>query len=448
MSSIHFIAIGGSVMHTLAIALHKKGDNITGSDDEIFEPSRSRLAAYNLLPESLGWFPEKITSKLDAVIVGMHARADNPELLKAQQLGLPIYSYPEFIYEIAKEKKRIVVAGSHGKTTTTAMILHALAFHQIPFDYVIGATPHGFETNVRLSDAPLIVIEGDEYTTSPTDLTPKFLHYHHHIAVITGIAWDHINVYPDFSTYLQQFSRLIQQTPKDGLLIYNQTDENVVNLLKEIKDVPQKPYCLHEHVVEKNITYLITPQNQKIRVNFFGAHNLQNVSAAKQVCMELNMQAEKFYEAIQLFQGTSKRLELLKTYGKTHLYRDFAHAPSKLTATIQAMKQQYPMQKLVAVFELHTYSSLNKSFLVYYANSMQDADTAIVYYNPKTLTLKRMEMISEEEIRRAFQRHDLLVFTDSTQLYNYLQNYSWGEDNLLMMSSGNFDNLDIQSIIK
>jgi len=448
MLNIHFIAIGGGVMHTLALALQQRGDTITGSDDEIFEPSRSRLMQTGLLPEQLGWFPEKITPDLHAVILGMHAKLDNPELLKAQALGLPIYSYPEFIYQIAQHKKRIVVAGSHGKTTTTAMIIHVLNYYHLDFDYVIGATPNGFTTNVHISEnAPFMIIEGDEYTTSPTDLTPKFLHYHHHIGIITGIAWDHINVYPDENTYIQQFEKFISQTPQGGVLIFNQDDKKLRQLV-ESKDyhIQFKPYQVHESSIENGTTYLVN-QNQKIPVQFFGEHNLSNVQAAKMACLAIGITETIFYEAISSFSGTSKRLELIHTYGKTHIYRDFAHAPSKLVATLKAVKQQFPTQKLVAVFELHTYSSLNKAFLAHYANTMSEADKAIVYYNPHTLTLKRLDAIAPDEIRTAFNQPDLQVFTESDALKNYLASYTWGEDNLLLMSSGNFDNLNFKEIM-
>ena len=197
--NVHLIAIGGSAMHNMAIAMHKKGFNVTGSDDEIFEPSKTRLAKLNLLPAKEGWDTNNIHKGIDAVILGMHARADNPELLKAQELGLKIYSYPEYIYEQTKDKTRIVIGGSHGKTSITAMILHVLNYHKVDCDYMVGAQLDGFDTMVKLTkEAKIAVIEGDEYLSSPIDRRPKFHLYKPNIAILSGIAWDHINVFPTF----------------------------------------------------------------------------------------------------------------------------------------------------------------------------------------------------------------------------------------------------------
>jgi UDP-N-acetylmuramate: L-alanyl-gamma-D-glutamyl-meso-diaminopimelate ligase len=460
---IHFIAIGGGVMHTLAIALKQKGDLVTGSDDEIFEPSLSRLKAEGLLPEKIGWFPEKITTDLDAVILGMHARLDNPELIKAKEIGLKIYSYPEYIYQNSLNKQRLVVAGSHGKTTTTSMILHVLSYHQRKFDYVIGATPIGFTSNVRLSDdAPLIVIEGDEYTTSPQDLTPKFLHYHHHIGIITGIGWDHINVYPDFNEYKALFEKFVALTPKSGILIHN-TDDKVLNKIiygeKNVKimgkyikpaQLPENvidiPYQAHKAKVKNSKTYLITPDDSLVPVAFFGEHNLLNVNAAFKALLRVGITEKMFYEAIQSFKGTAKRLELIGENAHTKIFRDFAHAPSKLEATIEAVKKQFTTTKLVACMELHTYSSLNKNFIAQYKGTMKKADVAIVYYNPHTVALKRLEMLSEEVIKTAFGDKNIIVFTDSAKLVDYLTAQSWHGKNLLLMSSGNYDNIDLKQL--
>ncbi|WP_448520017.1 UDP-N-acetylmuramate--L-alanine ligase [Rhodoflexus sp.] len=444
---VHFTAIGGSVMHNLAVALKLKGYRVSGSDDEIYEPSRSRLAAHGILPAEEGWFPEKITPDLDAVILGMHARKDNPELLRAQELGIRVYSYPEYVYEQSRHKERIVIAGSHGKTTTTAMIMHVLNFHGKKFDFMVGAMVPGFESTVRLSDdAPMIIIEGDEYLASPIDLTPKFLHYKHHIGLITGIAWDHINVYPVFDDYVRQFENFAVQTPKAGTLIYCEEDDlaTIVSTSNQMRnDVNLIPYSTHKHEVQDGKTLLNTRHHGKIPVAVFGKHNMQNLNGAKLVCNRLGINDKKFYEAIQSFKGAAKRLELLGQNGQTTVYRDFAHAPSKIEATIRAVKEQFPQRKLIACAELHTYSSLSKHFLPQYKHTMQAADEAIICYSPKALEIKRMEAIDEAEIQAAFEHPNLKVFTNGTDLSNYLFKQQWKHKNLLLMSSGTFDHTDL-----
>jgi UDP-N-acetylmuramate: L-alanyl-gamma-D-glutamyl-meso-diaminopimelate ligase len=446
---IHFISIGGSVMHHLAIALKAQGHQISGSDDEIYEPSFTRLKDNGLLPSSTGWNENNIASDLDAVIVGMHARKDNPELLKAQKLGIKVYSYPEYIYQHSQNKERIVIAGSHGKTTTTAMVMHVLQYHRYSFDYVIGATAEGFDTTVRLSaDAPIIVIEGDEYYSSPIDLTPKFLHYKHHIGLVSGIAWDHINVYPDMDDYVKQFERFAAQSPKAGTIIYCEEDYLATlacssNKMRE--DVLQIEYITHAHKIKNGITYLKTEFGE-IPLQVFGKHNMQNISGAKAVCSRLAISDEMFYEAIKTFKGASKRLELVAKNANTHIFRDFAHAPSKINATTEAVKEQFPHKELVICAELHTFSSLNKNFLPQYKNTVDKADLPIIYFNPKTLVNKRLEPISEQDILQSFAHPKLKVFTDSEALKEFLEQQDWQNKNLLLMSSGTFDGIDFKTL--
>ncbi|HYG40467.1 MAG TPA: Mur ligase family protein [Cytophagales bacterium] len=447
--TIHFIAIGGSAMHNLAIALKTKGHNVTGSDDEIFEPSKTRLASHNLLPEKDGWFPEKITKDIDALILGMHARKDNPELLKAQELGLKIYSYPEYIYEQNKDKQRIVIAGSHGKTTITSMILHVLKVNNKKFDYLVGAQIQGFDTMVKLShDAPIIVIEGDEYFSSPLDPKPKFLHYQHHIGLISGIAWDHVNVFPTFDDYARQFDLFADSTPKGGTLIFCENDDlATVICRKEREDVLPIGYQTHKNKIVDGQSYLIT-ENGEVPVKVFGDHNMKNINGAKSVCSRIGVSSEQFYNAIQSFEGASNRLELLGQHKETVIYKDFAHSPSKLKATAKAVKGQFPKRELVACMELHTFSSLNKNFLSQYENTFKSADEAIVYFNPKTIEHKKLAPITVDEVKQAFNDKKLIVFTDSGEFEQYLLKKNWKGKNLLLMSSGNFNGLNLKDLSK
>ena len=440
---IHFIAIGGAAMHNLAIALHKKGDIVTGSDDEIFNPSKGRLAKYGLLPENIGWNPNRIGSDLDAIILGMHARVDNPELLKAKELGLKIYSYPEFLYEHAKNKTRIVIGGSHGKTTITAMILHVLKQTEIETDYLVGAQLDGFEVMVRLSDtAKFMVFEGDEYLTSPLDLRPKFHLYRPHIALLSGIAWDHINVFPTFENYMDQFRIFINLIEKGGSLVYCQCEEVLNKLVNESKsNVHLKPYNLPDYHITEGKTYL-NIDSMQVPLEIFGEHNLLNLDGARHICNEINISDETFYNAIKSFKGASNRLELIAKDRFTTLYKDFAHSPSKLKATINAVKNQYPERDLVACMELHTFSSLNQEFLNEYCGSMDKADFAFVYFNPETLKHKNLPALSFDQIRKAFNHRNLKVYSDSEVLISYLLNHNWKNKNLILMSSGNFDGLD------
>lgn len=446
MNNYHFIAIGGAVMHNLALALVQKGYQVSGSDDEIYEPSRTRLEKAGILPEKLGWYPEKIHSNLDGIILGMHARIDNPELIRAQELGIPVFSFPEFIYNQSQNKKRVVIAGSHGKTSITSMILHVLKDQGVDFDYLVGAQIEGFELMVRLSDAPVIVIEGDEYLTSPIDRTPKFFHYHHDIALVSGIAWDHFNVFPDFEDYKAQFSKLMDKTPNNGKLIYCEVDSLVKSAAENSSTLGQKiPYKAHPAQILEGKTYLITSEG-KVEIGIFGDHNLQNLQGALYICESLGVSKEQFYQSIQSFKGAAKRQEILAKGETGILFRDFAHAPSKLKATVNAVKNQFPERKLIAVQELHTYSSLNKAFLPNYAHSMEEADVAIIYLNPHAVALKKLELMDETTLREGFKRKDLILFTESAALKDYLLSQDFSHTNLLLMSSGNYDNLELEPL--
>lgn len=443
---IHFIAIGGSAMHNLAISLKIKGYDVTGSDDEIFEPSKSRLVKYDILPENIGWDAERITSDIDAVILGMHARNDNPELIKAKQLGLKIYSYPEFIYEQSKNKKRIVIGGSHGKTSITSMILHVLKYYNIDCDYMVGAQLEGFDVMVKLTDKnPYIVIEGDEYLTSPIDSRPKFHVYRPDIGVISGIAWDHINVFPTFENYVEQFRIFAELIPQDGTFIYCQDDENCREIVKKIHHLNAIGYTLPEYLIENHI-YNLLINGEKIPLQIFGKHNLLNMQAARLTCNNIGVSDKDFYKAIQSFKGASKRLELIYENENCTIYKDFAHSPSKLKATIDAVKEKFPERKLVACIELHTFSSLTTNFLKEYAHAMDNADIAIVYFNPHTIAHKKLPPITHEIIYNAFENKDIKIYQDSKMLIDYLSSLEWKNKNLLMMSSGNFDGIDYNTL--
>ncbi|MEZ4800575.1 MAG: Mur ligase family protein [Flavobacteriales bacterium] len=440
---VHLIAIGGSAMHNLAIALHDKGVKVTGSDDEIFEPSKSRLAKRGILPEAIGWFPEKITSDLDAVILGMHARKDNPELLKAQELGLSIFSYPEYIYEQTKDKLRVVIGGSHGKTSITAMILHVLHHNQVECDYMVGAQLDGFDCMVRLSHtAKIAILEGDEYLSSPIDLRPKFHLYQPDIALLSGIAWDHINVFPTFEIYVDQFKIFLDKIPASGALVYCAADAEVKKLAENHEGKFEKiPYLTHAHHIENGVSILET-NNGEVPLEIFGDHNLQNLNGARLVCEKLGVSSTDFYKAIQSFKGAARRLELVKKNDQTAIYKDFAHSPSKLKATTSALKNQYDNRQLIACMELHTFSSLNANFLGEYEGSMAAADKAFVYFNPHTIEHKKLPPISVEQVENAFGSENVEVFTDSKSLVERLEQTEWNHKNLLMMTSGNFDGVD------
>lgn len=445
---IHFIAIGGSAMHNMAIALHKKGFQVSGSDDEIFEPSKSRLLKYNLLPKKIGWEPESLNHSIDAIILGMHARKDNPELLRAQELDLKIYSYPEYIYEQSKDKFRVVIGGSHGKTSITSMVMHVLKTLQRDFDYLVGAQLEGFETMVRLSDAPLIIIEGDEYLSSPIDRRPKFLWYKPNLAVISGIAWDHINVFPTFKNYLEQFQLFVESIEENGSLIYYKNDTELNQIVNQSKNsIEFVAYESHPHRIENGQTQLKTSVGN-LAIQVFGEHNLQNLMAALEICMQLDISKEDFYKAISSFQGAAKRLELIGKNEHSLVYKDYAHSPSKLKATTEAVKKQYPKKHLIACMELHTFSSLTKEFLGEYSGSMSAADEAVVYFNPKTIQHKGLEAISVAEIEAHFLPSKVKVFNDSEKVKSYLEKNNLKNSVLLLMTSGNFDGVDLNQLGK
>ncbi len=449
MPKIHFIAIGGAAMHNLALALKSKGFEITGSDDEIYEPSKSLLQANGILPDAFGWFPEKITSELDAVIVGMHARADNPELLRAQELGIKIESYPSFLYEQSKNKQRIVIAGSHGKTSITSMILHVLKTHKRKFDYLVGARIEGFDLMASLSDAPIIVIEGDEYLASPIDRQAKFLLYQPHICLISGIAWDHVNVYPTFESYTDSFKKLIQELPKAGFLMFDETDQVLADLTENCPEHTEKiAYQAHASSILNGQTILKGEDGKDYPIQVFGEHTLKNLNGARLICEQIGISSTEFYEAIQTFKGAAKRLELVASTANELFYKDFAHAPSKVKATTDALKNQYPSRKLVACLELHTFSSLNPTFLPQYEGTLQVADEAIIYLSEHAREIKRMNRIEEAVVQAYFKHPNLRVIRDVTALKEALVAQTWGNTNLLMMSSGTFDGLDMPALGK
>lgn len=443
---VHFIAIGGSAMHNMAIALHKNGFKVSGSDDVLFEPSASRLAKHHLLPDTMGWNPSLITAELDAVILGMHAKPDNPELLRARQIGLKIYSYPEYIYEQSKNKTRVVIGGSHGKTTITSMILHVLQSVGQDFDYLVGAQLEGFDTMVRLTNAPLIIIEGDEYLSSPIDRRPKFHLYKAHLAVLSGIAWDHINVFPTFENYIDQFRLFLKTIQPQGLLAYCESDPVLKDMLLQDDTALQKiPYHLPEFLVEQGITYILHHQ-EKYPLQIFGEHNLLNMEAAKTICKALNISENVFYHAMTSFKGAARRLELLAKNEGVNIYKDFAHSPSKLKASLTAVKNQFPERKLIACMELHTYSSLDRDFLKQYAGTLDFADEAIVFIDKHTFLQKGLQPYSGDDVKEAFIKKDLAYFDDAGKLTDYLEGKVFNNKNLLLMSSGNFGGINLKQL--
>ena len=445
--NIHFIAIGGAAMHNLALALHLKGDAITGSDDEIFDPSKSRLSAYGILPKAFGWFPEKITAKLDAIVLGMHAKADNPELLKAQELGLKIYSYPEFLYEQSKFKTRVVIGGSHGKTTITSMILHVMHYFNRDLDYMVGAQLEGFDVMVKLTDDnDFIILEGDEYLSSPIDRRPKFHLYKPNIALLSGIAWDHINVFPTWENYVEQFSIFVDSIVEGGSITYNIEDVEVKKVVEGSENTIRKfPYQTPEYQVENGITILETEEGS-MPIEIFGKHNLNNLAGAKWICQQMGIDENDFYESISSFQGASKRLERIVETENCVAYKDFAHSPSKVLATTNALKNQFPNRKLIACLELHTYSSLNPEFLTEYKGALDAADVAVVFYSPHAVEIKKLKAISQQQIADAFQRDDLIIYTNPTMFKDFLFSQQFNDTSLLLMSSGNYGGLDFDEL--
>ncbi|WOC40792.1 UDP-N-acetylmuramate--L-alanine ligase [Polaribacter sp. HL-MS24] len=445
--NIHFIAIGGSAMHNLAIALHQNGYCVSGSDDTIHDPSKSRLEKYGLLPEKFGWFPEKITANLDVIILGMHAKKDNLELLEAQELGLKIYSYPEFLYEQSKDKTRVVIGGSHGKTTITSMILHVLNYHEKQVDYMVGAQLEGFETMVHLTqENDFIVLEGDEYLSSPIDMRPKFHLYKPNIALLSGIAWDHINVFPTFENYTEQFKIFTDSMVHGGIMVYNEEDPIVKEVVESSENHIQKyPYQTPNHHIENGVTYLETSEGD-LPLEIFGTHNLQNLAGAKWICQHMGVDEDDFYEAIASFSGASKRLEKIAENASTVVFKDFAHSPSKVEATTKAVKKQYAERTILACLELHTYSSLNADFLAQYQGALKFADKAVVFYSPHAVKIKQLEEVTHIQIAAAFQREDLIIYTNPQEFKDFIFSENLKNTVLLLMSSGNYGGLDFEEV--
>ncbi len=444
---LHFIAIGGSTMHNLALALLDKDYEITGSDDAIYEPSRSKLQAAGLLPKQMGWFPEKITSNIDAVILGMHAKADNPELLKAQEHHLKIYSYPEFLYEHSKDKTRVVIGGSHGKTTITSMILHVMHYHGKEVDFMVGAQLEGFNTMVNLTrENDFILLEGDEYSSSPIDARPKFHLYKPNIALLSGISWDHINVFPTYEMYVEQFGIFVNSIVDGGILVYNEEDEDLRKIVTEtVNPIRKHPYSTPQYRIENGQAILDTAEGE-LPLEIFGKHNLNNLAGAKWICQHMGVDEDGFYEAISTFKGASKRMEKIAETSSTVVYKDFAHSPSKVLATTTAVKEQFPDKKLIACLELHTYSSLNPEFIKKYQHTLENADEALVFFSPEAVEQKKLKPLTEIQITEAFQRNDLEVYTNALNFKNSLKGKDFHNSVILLMSSGNYGGLDFEEI--
>ena len=445
--NIHFIAIGGSAMHNLAIALHNKGYQVTGSDDTIHDPSKSRLEKKGLLPKAFGWFPEKITQDIDVIILGMHAKEDNPELLQAQDMGLKIYSYPEFLYEQSKDKTRVVIGGSHGKTTITSMILHVLAYNDREVDYMVGAQLEGFETMVHLTtENEFMVLEGDEYLSSPIDRRPKFHLYKPNIALLSGIAWDHINVFPTFEGYIEQFRIFTDSLTNGGIMVYNEEDAIVKEVVESSTHTIKKyPYSTPSYEIEEGVTAIDTPDGM-MPLEIFGDHNLQNLAGAKWICQHMGIDEEDFYEAIASFKGASKRLEKIAENSQTVVFKDFAHSPSKVKATTEAVKKQYAQREVIACLELHTYSSLNAEFLGEYQGALDQADKAVVFYSPHAVKIKQLDEVTTAQIGAAFGREDLMMFTNPAEFKAFLFGLNLEQTAVVLMSSGNYGGLDFEEV--
>ena len=450
--NVHFIAIGGAALHNLAIALHNKGYQITGSDDTIFDPSKSRLHAKGLLPSSFGWYPEKISSNLDAIVLGMHAKSDNPELIKAQSLDLKIYSYPEFLFEQSKNKTRVVIGGSHGKTTITSMILHVMHYHGQDVDYMVGAQLKGFDVMVKLTDEnDFIVLEGDEYLSSPIDRRPKFHLYKPNIALLSGIAWDHINVFPTYDNYVEQFKIFVDSIVEGGSINYNEEDAEVKQVVEASTNTIRKiAYKTPEYRVSNGSTLLETSEGL-LPVEIFGKHNLNNLAGAKWICQHMGIDEDDFYEAIATFAGASKRLEKIAESDGCIVFKDFAHSPSKVEATTNAVKEQFQERLLVACLELHTYSSLNAEFLQQYKGALDAADIAVVFYSPNAVAIKKLKEVSHEQIKNAFNKNDLIIYNNPVLFQEYLFSMNFNDKTLLLMSSGDYGGLnfkDLKELIK
>jgi UDP-N-acetylmuramate: L-alanyl-gamma-D-glutamyl-meso-diaminopimelate ligase len=444
--NIHFIAIGGSAMHNLAIALSRKGERVTGSDDEIFEPSHTRLEKQGILPSTIGWNEANIHENIDAVILGMHAREDNPELLKAKKLGIKIYSYPEYLYEQSKEKTRVVIGGSHGKTTITSMILHAVNKVGVDVDYMVGAQLEGYDCMVKLSkEAKVMILEGDEYLSSPIDRRPKFHLYQPDIALLSGIAWDHINVFPTFENYVEQFDLFCQKITPNGVLIYNEEDSVVKNLgEKYASSIHAFAYQTPSYSVkDKGTIYHLGGKDYPLQI--FGGHNLQNLNGAMQVCKAIGISEDLFLIAMSDFTGAGKRLQKVVETNSFVMFKDFAHSPSKLKATTKAVKEQYADRKVIACMELHTFSSLNKKFLPHYEGAMDMADVALVYFNPEVVKHKKLEELSTAFVKQCFG-NKVQVSEKTSEVLDFIARELTDHAVLLMMSSGNFDGINYEEL--
>jgi len=446
--NVHFIAIGGSAMHNLAIALSRKGTIVTGSDDEIFEPSRTRLEKQGILPEKIGWEAARISTTIDAVILGMHAREDNPELIRAKELNIPIYSYPEYLYEQSKNKIRVVIGGSHGKTTITSMLLHVVNELKMQVDYMVGAQLEGYDCMVQLSeDAPIMILEGDEYLSSPIDRRPKFHLYHPTVAILSGIAWDHINVFPTFENYVEQFETFCSLIEPNGTLIYNVEDLEVNKLGEKFaSSIKTVAYKTPEYSVIENGTRLFF-ENKTYDLNIFGGHNLQNLMGAMRLGEAIGIDPHVFFKSVQSFTGAGKRLQKVAEKDSFILFKDFAHSPSKLKATTKAVKEQFKDRHVVACMELHTFSSLKKEFLPHYKDAMAMADTAIVYFSPEVVKHKKLEPITKEMVAEGFGGN-VTVMTETSEILDFIHSKNWNNSALLMMSSGNFDGIDYDTLGK
>ncbi len=450
MKHIHFIAIGGAVMHQLALALQRQGNIVTGSDDEINDPAKTNLSKAGILPNNFGWFPENISEEIDAVVLGMHAKANNPELIKAQQLNIPIYSFPEYVYEVSKNKTRVVIAGSHGKTTITSMVMHILQKQGISFDYLVGAKVAGFEQSVQLSDAPIIILEGDEYPASVVEKRPKIFFYHPHISVLSGIAWDHVNVFPTYENYCSQFEHYLTNIQSGAKLFYNNDDSEVVRIVKNTTaHLEIKAYQTPSFRYESGEAHVDTEFGEK-RMSVFGRHNLLNMQAAIEVCKALGVSRKNAYEAVESFTGAARRLEKIFENDTVVAFRDFAHAPSKLNATLNAVREAYPTHSLIACFELHTYSSLSENFLKEYYQTMNAADNAIVYFSHHALSLKGLPSLKNETVHNYFGRKDLMVVSEKKPMEEAVKCLLHEVKKpvcLLLMSSGTFDGINWNEII-
>jgi len=440
--NIHIISIGGSVMHDLAINLKKNGNNITGSDDIIYDPSKTRLKKNRILPKKLGYSKDNIHSKIDLVITGMHTKINNVELLESKKKNIPILSYPEYINILSENKHRIVIAGSHGKTTITSMVMHVLRDNNIKFDYVIGAKTRNFNSNISISDNPLIIIEGDEYLTSPLDKTPKFLKYNHHIVLINGIEWDHFNVFKSLKKYKEQFQKLIEMTPKGGEIIYYENDELITEILNNHHDenIVLRPYKIEKFTNNKTSSFIYDQSNKKIKLKIFGKHNMQNLAGAKIICEQLGVKTDDFYKSISSYKLPHRRLQIISDK-KNKIFRDFAHSPSKLMATINAVKLQYS-DKLLSVYELHSSSSFDFTFLKNYKDTLDGSDFSVIYISENNLN-KFSKEIDENMIKNIFNEKKLVLISNKKELDKFINNSKYKSYNKLLMSSGNFDGYNV-----